>query len=87
MRRGELEQQQTVDEAAALLTATLDRLRWSPSDQMGTTAREAMLDLRPHVEAALETLVDIEERRGPTDGEQDLQHAFKMLLDARRLPG
>jgi hypothetical protein len=46
-----------------------------------------MLDLRPHVEAALETLVDIEERRGPTDGEQDLQHAFKMLLDARRLPG
>jgi hypothetical protein len=85
--REELEQQQTVDEAAALLVETLDRLRRQPSDQMGTAAREALMDLRPRVEAALEALEYIEEQRDLTDRESDLQPAFKMLLDARRLTG
>jgi hypothetical protein len=82
----EAEQQQRVEDAAALLVVTLDNLRRRPSDQMGTAAREALLDLRPHVEAALETLETFEERRALTDRERDLQHAFKMLLVVRRLP-
>jgi hypothetical protein len=82
--REELEQQQTVDEAAALLVETLDRVQRCPSDQMGTAARDALMGLRPHVEAALETLEDLEERRSLTDREQDLKHAFKMLLAVRR---
>jgi hypothetical protein len=83
----EAEQQRRVEEAAALLVETLDSLRRRPSDQMGTAAREALLDLRPHVEAALETLETVEERRALTERERDLQHAFKMLLEAKRLPG
>jgi hypothetical protein len=79
----EVEKQQRVEEAAALLVETLDDLRRRPSDQMGPAAREALLDLRPHVEAALETLETVEERRALTDRERDLRHAFKMLLAAR----
>ena len=82
----EAEQQRRVEEAAALLVETLDNLRRRPSDQMGAAARVALLDLRPHVEAALETLESVEERRALTDRERELQRAFKMLLVARRLP-
>ncbi len=87
MGREKLEQQQSVEKVAALLVETLDSLQRHPSDQMASAAREAVLDLRPHVEAALETLEDIGEHRNLTDRERNLQHAFKLLLDARRLPG
>lgn len=82
----ELEQQQRVKEAAALLTETAHSLRRRPSDRMQVAAREALMDLKPHVEAALETLRNIEERRDLTDRERDLQRAFKMVLEARMLP-
>jgi hypothetical protein len=79
--------QQKIEEAAALLERVIDGLRRHPSEQMAAAAHEALMDLRPHVEAALEALEDIEEHRNLTDREQDLQHAFKMLLAVRRRPG
>jgi hypothetical protein len=75
---------QKIEEAAALLEETLDSLRRHPSDQMASAAREALMDLGPHVEAALETLETIEQGRDLTDRERALQHAFKMLLDTRK---
>jgi hypothetical protein len=87
VEREEADQQQRVEEAAALFVGSLNSLRRHPSDQMASAARESLLDLRPHVEAALQTLETIEGRRDLTDRERDLKHAFKMLLDAGRLPG
>jgi hypothetical protein len=79
------EPEQKVEEAAALLAEMVDGLRRRPSEQMGAAAREALMDLRPHVEAALETLETIERDRDFTDRERDLQHAFRMLLAVRKL--
>jgi hypothetical protein len=45
------------------------------------------MELRPHAEAALETLETIERDRDLTDRERDLRHVFKMLLAVRRRPG
>ena|ERR687894_222998 len=81
---GEEVEHQKIEEAAALLEETLDSLRRHPSDQMALAAREALMDLRPHVEAALETLETIEQGRDLTDRERALLHAFKMLLDTRK---
>ena len=75
---------QKIEEAAALLEETLDSLRRHPSDQLASAAREALIDLRPHVEAGLEALETIEQGRDLTDRERDLRHAFKMLLDTRK---
>ena len=77
-------EQQKIEEAAALLAETVDGLQPYPSDQIASAAREALMDLRPHVEAALETLETIEQGRDLTDRERDLRHAFKMLLDTRK---
>jgi hypothetical protein len=77
-------EQQKIEEAAALLAEMVDGLRRHPSNQMASAAREALMDLRPHAEAALETLETIERDRELTDRERDLQHAFKMLLAVRR---
>jgi hypothetical protein len=79
--------QQKIEEAAALLEGVIDGLRRRPSEQMAAAAHEALVDLRPHVEAALEALEDIEGRRHLTDREHDLQRAFKMLLAVRGQPG
>ena len=76
--------QQRIEDAAALLAEMVDGLRRHPSNQMASAAREALADLRPHVEAALEKLETIERGRDLTDRERDLQHAFKMLLTVRR---
>ncbi len=85
--REELEQEQRVEEAAALLVETVDSLQRCPPDRMEAAAREALIDLRSHLEEALETLEDIERDRELTDRERDFQHAFRMLLEARGLLG
>ena len=85
--REELELQQRVDGAAKLLTETVESLRRSPPGRMVPAARKALVDLRPPLEKALEALEDIERRRDLTDEEEDLKHAFKMLLAARSQPG
>ena len=87
MAREELEQERRVEEAAALLVETLDSLQHCPPDRMEAAAREALTDLRSHLEEALETLEDIERERELTDRERDFQHAFRMLLEARGLLG
>jgi hypothetical protein len=82
--REELDLQERVDAAATLLTEMIDSLRRHPSDQLAPAAREALIDLRSPLEKALEALEDIERRRDLTDREEDLRHAFKMLLAAGR---
>ena len=85
--RKELELRQRVAGAAELLTEMIDGLRRHPPDRMAAAAREALIDLRSPLEKALEALEDIERRRDLTDREEDLQHAFKMILRARSQPG
>jgi hypothetical protein len=80
--REELEQRK-VEEAAALLAEMVDGLRRHPSNQMASVAREALAELRPHVESALETLETIERDRDLTERERGLYHAFTMLLAVR----
>jgi hypothetical protein len=82
----ELEQNQKIEEAAALLTEMVESLQRRPSEKIQLAAREALMDLTPHVEAALEALEEIEEHRELTDRERDLKYAFKMLLEVRMLP-
>jgi hypothetical protein len=85
--REELEQEQRIEETAALLVETVDSLQQCPPDRMEAAAREALIDLRSHLEGALEALEDIERDRDLTDRERDFQHAFRMLLEARGLLG
>jgi hypothetical protein len=80
-------ERQKIEEVAALLAELVDGLRRRPSDQMVSAAREALMDLKPHAEAALEALETIERGRELTDRERDLKHAFKMLLAVRRQAG
>ena len=69
-----------------MLTEAVDSLRWCPPDQMVAAAREDLIDLRPHLEAAMEALEDIERRRDLTDRERQLRRAFRMLLVVRMQP-
>ena len=85
--REELDLHERVDAAANLLTEMIDGLRRHPSDQMASAAREALTDLRSPIERALEALDVLEGRRGLTDREQDLRHAFKMILVEGSRPG
>ncbi len=80
--REDLDLRERVDTAATLLTEMIGGLRRHPSDQLAPVAREALIDLRSPLEKALEALEDIERRRDLTDREEDLRHAFKMLLAA-----
>jgi hypothetical protein len=83
----EVEQQRSIEEAAALLEDTVNSLRRCPPDQMDASMRQDLMDLRPYLDAAMEALEDIERRRELTDRERNLQRAFKMLLEVRRRPG
>jgi len=71
-----------IEEAEALMRETVKRLsrRRCPPDLLGEAAREDLLDLKPHLQEALETLEDIQRRRSLTDKEFARQRAFKMLL-------
>ena len=83
----DVEQQRSIEEAAALLEDTVNSLRRCPPDQMDASMRQDLMDLRPYLDAAMEALEDIERRRELTDRERNLQRAFKMLLEVRRRPG
>ena len=70
-----------IEEAEALMRETLKRLSQScPPDLLGEAAREDLLELKPHLEEALEAFEDIQRSRSLTDKEFTQQHAFKMLL-------
>jgi hypothetical protein len=71
----------TVDAAEALVRERVKLLARSyPSELLGEAAREDLLDLKPHIQGALEALEDIQRRRSLTHKEFAQQHAFKMLL-------
>ena len=73
--------QAVVEEAEALVRERVKLLARSyPSDLLEEAARENLLDLKPHLQGALEALEDIQRRRSLTDKEHAQQHAFKMLL-------
>jgi hypothetical protein len=73
--------EQRVEETDALLQDTVERLsRHCPAHLVGVAAREDLLELRPHIQDALDALEDIEGRRELTDEELARRRAFKMVL-------
>jgi excisionase family DNA binding protein len=78
--------QRPVEKVEELLRETVDDLlsHSSQGHQVEARAREALSELRPRVEAALEALELVEGHRGLTDEERLRQGAFKRLLAARR---
>jgi hypothetical protein len=70
-----------VEVAEALVRERVKLLARSyPSDLVGEAAREELLELKPHLQGALEALEDIQRRRSLTHKELTQHHAFKMLL-------
>lgn len=70
-----------VDAAETLMRETVKHLsRRCPPDLLGEAAREDLMELKPHLQGALEALEDIQRRRSLTHKELAQQHAFKMLL-------
>jgi hypothetical protein len=70
-----------VEEAEGLVRERVSLLaRSCPSDFLAEAAREDLLDLKPHLQGALEVLEDFKRRRSLTDKEFAQHHAFKMLL-------
>jgi hypothetical protein len=70
-----------VEAAEALMRETVKRLcRRCPPDLLGEAASDDLLELKPHIQGALEALEDIQRRRSLTDKELAQHHAFKMLL-------
>jgi hypothetical protein len=84
---GQSEHELKVEVAEALIRETVGRLSRLDAPHLAGAAREDLMDLRPHLEEAIEALEDIERGRELTDRERELQHAFNMLLAARRPPG
>jgi excisionase family DNA binding protein len=78
--------QRPVEKVEELLRETVDDLlsHSSQGHQVEARAREALSELRPHAEAALEALELVEGHRGLTDEEWARQRAFKRLLAASR---
>ena len=78
--------QRPVEKVEELLRETVDDLlsHSSQGHQVEARAREALSELRPRAEAALEALELVEGHRGLTDEERLRQGAFKRLLAARR---
>jgi hypothetical protein len=73
--------QAIVEEAEALVRERVKLLaRNCPSDLLGEASRENLLDLKPHLQGALEALEDIKQRRSLTHKELAQQHAFMMLI-------
>jgi hypothetical protein len=70
-----------IEEADTLVRQTLMLLsRGYPPHLVGQAAHDALLDMRPHLQEALESLADVEGRRNLTEEEMARRHAFKMLL-------
>ncbi len=83
MKRTSLERnepEQRVEQTDALLQDTVEHLSRCPIHLLGMAAREALMNLRPHLKDALDALEDIEGRRTLTDEELARRRAFKMLL-------
>ena len=73
--------EQRVEETDALLQDTVERLsRRCPAHLVGVAAREDLLELRLHIQDALDALADIERRRELADEELARRRAFKMVL-------
>jgi hypothetical protein len=72
---------QVVEHNDALVRRTvLGHSRSCPPHLFRETARGELLELRPHLQGALEELARIEGRRGLTNQELALRRAFRMLL-------
>jgi hypothetical protein len=79
---GRSEPERRVEAADALLQQTVELLsRRCPSHMLEEAAHDDLVYLRPHLEKALGTIVDIERQRDLTDEELARRRAFKMLLD------
>ena len=69
----------------ALVQTTIGRLwRSYPEQDIGGAALGDLQQIRPHLQEALATLSQIEERRNLTDKELSYRRAFKMLSEATR---
>ena len=75
-----------VKRAEVLLQVTLDRLLRCPAERKEEATREALVKLRPHVEAALEALETIGRMSGLDDEMIAKRGAFVMLLDLAGRP-
>ena len=83
----EVELRRKVERAVAAAIETVEDLMRYPPEHKKAAGNEALLELRPHVEAALEALESIEGRRSPTEEEYLRWKAFKTLLAATINPG
>jgi hypothetical protein len=75
-----------VKRAELLLRITLDRLLRYQAGRKEEATREALVKLRPHVEAALEALETLGRMRGLDDEMIVKRGAFMMLLDLAEQP-
>jgi hypothetical protein len=67
--------------AEALVVETVKLLsRGCPPENLAEAAREDLLELKPHLQVALEALEDAGQHRNLTDKELAQHHAFKTLL-------
>lgn len=77
--------QREAETADELLCQTVLRLaKDCHPGSLRSAAHDALADLRPKVQGAMESLRDIEKQRHLTDKELARRHAFSMLLRARR---
>jgi hypothetical protein len=73
--------EQRVEATDKLVRQTVEYLcRRCPEHLLEVAAHDALLELSPHVEEAIGSLAEIEERRGLSDEELARQRAFTMLL-------
>jgi hypothetical protein len=82
MEQEDIELQRKVERAEAALIETVEDLMRYPPERKTAASSEALSQLRPHVETALEALETIERRRSLTEEECVRRKAFKMLLAA-----
>jgi hypothetical protein len=81
---GSKEQELKVEAAEVRVRKAVEHLSQLDSTHPVEAARKDLTDLRPHLEAAMEALENIERCRTLSDRERNLRHAFKMLLAVRR---
>ena len=80
--------ERTVEATVTLVQQRVVRLaRCCPLLLLGVAAREEVVQLRPHLQEALDALGDVEGRRSLTHDELTQRHAFKMLLSVGNREG
>ena len=70
-----------VKRAELLAREMVDGLLRCPAERKEAATHEALVNLRPHLQGALEALETIRRVRGLTDEELAQREAFMMLLD------